>query len=295
MRRNLLPAASAFLLTSLLLPAASFGWGHEGHKIVATIADARLTPQAKAAVKDLLGNATMADVSTWPDEIRRDRKETGPWHYVDIPYQAATFDEARDGQDGNNIIDKIPDFVKQLTDPTLPKQQRLEALKFVIHFLGDIHQPLHCVERNHDKGGNTRLTFFLNEPKAVNLHAVWDFKILEHAMGNTPMTVYAAGLSARVSHEQLQQWQGGTPEQWAEESHKLAVDVTYNGIPTDGPPPKLDEQYVARSTDVINQQLEKAGVRLAWVLNNAFRNAPATSTADAVPPTTRPAPAGAAD
>jgi hypothetical protein len=258
--------------------APCWAWGPEGHRIVAYIATARLTPQARDAVKSLLGDATMADIASWPDEIRKDRPESGPWHYVDIPVDAAAYDATRDGRNGDNVIDAIGRFSKILADPSAPKQQRVEALKFVVHFLGDIHQPLHCAERNHDKGGNGRLVFFLDQPKAVNLHAVWDGTILRYAKGNTSDKVYAGGLDARISAAQAQDWVKGTPEDWANESHALAVSIAYKDVPADGPPPKLTQEYVDRARPVVDQQLSKAGVRLADLLNRVF-SGPATAPA----------------
>src|SRR3954463_3056035 len=179
--RVFVPAILLLLLLSI--PAHVFAWGRDGHAIVAQIAESRLTPKAKAAVDELLGKQTMSGVSSWADQIRKERDETATWHYVDIPYEMRAYDAARDGKNGNNVIDKIVDFANVLNDRTRPAADREEALKFLIHFVGDIHQPLHSAERNEDKGGNFRLVFFLDEPQAVNLHKVWDSVLLKHMMG----------------------------------------------------------------------------------------------------------------
>ncbi len=262
----------------LLASTRAFAWGREGHAIVAKIAEMRLIPAAREAVADFLGDQSMSDVASWADEVRRDRRETGPWHYVDIPDDQPTYDEARDGQNGNNVVAKITEFANAINDRSLTKQQRTDALKFLIHFCGDIHQPLHCSERNKDKGGNDVHLFLLDEPKMTNLHAVWDYGILTRAMGNTPISVYASALNVRITPDQLREWRTGTPETWANEAHKIAHDSVYDGVPpTTSPPQKLDQAYVDRSIPIINTQLQKGGVRLARILNQAFRNYAATT------------------
>jgi hypothetical protein len=259
------------LVTVLWCCPPAFAWGPDGHSIVALIATARLTPAAATAVKALLGNATLADVSSWADQIKRDRPETSSWHYVDIPVDAAGFDEKRDGNDDNNVVDAIEYYEKYVADRTKPMPYRVEALKFLVHFVGDIHQPLHCADRHGDRGGNGRLVFFLDQPRALNLHSVWDSSIIQHEMGTTSVTVFASALNARISAQQALEWSKGTPVDWANESHALAVSVVYAGVPTDGPPPKLGVDYVKRGEDTVNQQLEKGGVRLATILNEDFK------------------------
>jgi len=250
-------------------------WGGDGHQIVCLIAEERLTPAAKAGIHALLGDdvhISDAEIASWADNIRRERSETGPWHYVDIPTDKPAYDKVRDGQQGNNVIDKINDFTKVLADKKASKAERADALKFLVHFVGDMHQPLHCAERNKDKGGNARLVFFLADPMAINLHAVWDVSILLNRKGETPVLQYAKTLNAKISAAQATEWTKGVTEQWASEGHDLAVSVVYAGVPVDGPPPKLDQAYVNRGADAVDQQLQKAGVRLAMILNNCFGN-----------------------
>lgn len=266
--------ALAAVLLMLLLPSVTRAWGGDGHQIVCLIAEDRLTPAAKAGIHELLGkdvNISDAEIANWADQVRRERPETAPWHYVDIPFDAQSFDEKRDGRHGNNVIDKISDFEAVLKDSKTSKNDRAEALKFLVHFVGDIHQPLHCAERNKDKGGNTRLVFFLDQPKAMNLHQVWDTAILLHRKGNTRIAAYADKLGTEITQDQAAEWAKGTPTDWANESHALAVKVVYVGVPADGPPPKLDENYVETAGSVVDRQLERGGVRLATILNRIFQ------------------------
>ena len=279
-------------LIVLLLPATLFAWGGDGHQIVCLIAEERLSPVSKAGIRELLHGQHISDavIASWADNVRRERPSTGPWHYVDIPIDAPAFDEGRDGQQHNNVIDKINDFAKVLGDPKAPTAERADALKFLVHFVGDIHQPLHCAERNHDKGGNGRLVFFLDQPRAVNLHFVWDASILLHHKGATPTLAYALVLNSKISGEEADRWTKGTAENWANEGHDLARTVVYEGVPAQGPPPKLDQVYVERATEVVDQQLEKGGVRLAAILNRCFTTSflSAQSNAASSQPTNRP-------
>lgn len=188
---------------------------------------------------------------------------------MDIPVDASGFDEQRDGKHGNNVIDKIDQFERVLLDHNVSREKRAEALKFLVHFVGDLHQPLHCADRN-DKGGNSRIVFFLDQPRGLNLHSVWDTTILLHRKGRMRALQYAMALNRKISKEQAKQWQQGTVEDWANESHAVAVNVAYKGVPADGRPPRLDEVYVERAGDAIDQQLQKGGVRLAMLLNRRF-------------------------
>ncbi|CAN5406972.1 S1/P1 nuclease [soil metagenome] len=261
------------VILSLLAPSFVFGWGGDGHQIVCLIAEARLTPIAKAAIHDLLGDdvdISDAEIASWADQIRRERRATAPWHYVNIPVDAAAFDAKRDGKNGENIINKIVAFEKFLADTTAPKRDRTDALKFLVHFVGDLHQPLHCVDRNGDKGGNGRLVFFGERKKAVSLHQTWDSLILLRHKGKTRVLDYADALNTKITNEQAIEWIKGTPEDWANQSHRIAVSSVYRDVPADGPPPKLTDEYIEKSGEVIDEQLAMAGVRLAAMLNRCF-------------------------
>lgn len=264
----------AALLIGLIFPSVTLAWGGDGHQIVSLIAEDHLTPKARAVIHDLLGkdvNISDGEIASWADEIRRERRDTAPWHYVDIPLDAASFVESRDGKHGNNVADKIRDFQEVLEDPKPSKNDRAEALKFLVHFVGDVHQPLHCAERDHDKGGNSRLVFFLDQPKAVSLHFCWDTAILLNHKGKQRIADYAEKLNKQITDQDITNWTKGSAVDWANESHAVAVTKVYPGVPEGGPPPKLDRVYVDRSANVIDVQLEKAGVRLAMILNDLFR------------------------
>src|ERR1700731_4481412 len=149
------------LLLVLGLPARALAWGSEGHRIVAEIAEQYLEPATARQVRELLAieNATtLAQVSTWADEIRPQRRETARWHFVDIPIHPppgtpAAYDPGRDCPGNDCVVAAIERFAAVLRDKTAAPRERLEALKLVVHFVGDAHQPLHCAD-NNDRGGN---------------------------------------------------------------------------------------------------------------------------------------------
>jgi hypothetical protein len=259
------------VLTLLVVPwlgslSPGLAWGPEGHRIVAVIAQMNLTPQTQQRVNALLGPYnSIAAISSWADDTRVDFPETGPWHYIDITLDANKIDLASECPQGNCVIAQIEKFEAALKDPHTGEADRRVALKFLVHFVADLHQPLHC-EDNHDKGGNEVQVIFFGQPS--NLHSVWDSGILRHIQpwGNQ----LAAELAQRLTPEQRQQWVKGTIGDWALESHRLARDVAYKRLPQ-GPIPELGEAYVEAATPVVEIQLEKAGIRLAYLLNQALQ------------------------
>jgi nuclease S1 len=154
----------ALSLCLLALSPPTYAWGPKGHRIVAIVAEAHLTDAAKQGISDLLDVetdprvASLRDAAIWPDLIKGDRPETKPWHFVDILISGKNqpnnaYDRARDCADDKCIVPKIAEFRDVLTDRNASMADRLEALKFITHFIGDLHQPLHVAD-NHDKGGN---------------------------------------------------------------------------------------------------------------------------------------------
>ena len=244
-----------------------FGWGTEGHSLIARIAEAQLTPAVRAKVVEILGpNVSMASVASWGDEIRRARAETGPWHYIDVPIDQPHLDMTRDCAKGDCVIKKIEDFEAVLRDANAPAVQRREALMFLIHFVGDMHQPLHDSD-NKDKGGNDVRVVY--KERNTNLHSLWDSGLL----GNMGKEDELLPLYSKDSARHAKKWAKGSVEDWAEQSHKEAVKVTYGKLPKTekGTPVTITAEYEAKADPVIREQIEKAGARLAWVLNEALR------------------------
>ncbi len=147
LRKLLAPIATVVLFTSLC-----WGWGREGHRIIAAVAEDHLNETTKVMIQSLIGNNHLYSISNWADDIRRERRDTAPWHYVNIPL-GSTYNVSRYCPPPRScVVEKIADFIKVLTDKKASREQRAEALKFVVHFVGDIHQPLHAAKEA--EGGN---------------------------------------------------------------------------------------------------------------------------------------------
>ncbi|HEV2292258.1 MAG TPA: S1/P1 nuclease [Tepidisphaeraceae bacterium] len=261
------------MVTIVLHSSPALAWNGEGHQLIAWIAEERLSENAKVGTKELLADASLSDaqVASWADHIRRERRSSAPWHYVNIPVDAQGYDPAKHGNGGENVIDAIERFAKVLADKKAQKEERVEALKFLVHFVGDLHQPLHCADRNGDKGGNARLVFFPGRKKAVSLHMVWDSLILPRSKGKQSVADYGDALNDRITEEQAKAWAQGRPKDWAAECWQIAREVVYRGVPPAGDPPAIAEEYIVRAQPVVDEQIQKAGVRVAAALNLAFR------------------------
>jgi hypothetical protein len=259
------------MLALLLAAQAAWGWGREGHRLTALVAEDHLTPEAKAQVKDLLGHETLAGVAPWADDYRSDHPETAPWHFVDIPKTATHFDRLRDCPPNaadpaspwrDCVTDRILYFEGRLGDDSLPKSERAQALKFLVHFIGDVHQPFHAI--GDDRGGNgIRVSFLGSQQCGVyvcNLHGVWDESIIEHEGLSEPK--FAEHLEELIDANHWETMTGGDPTAWANVSHHYAVEE----FAPDGA--LLDKQYVEEATKIVDAQLALGGLRLARVLNH---------------------------
>jgi hypothetical protein len=247
------------------LPALA--WGPEGHSLVARIADAQLTPAARAHVKEILGpHDSLVSIASWADQVRRQRPESGPWHYVDIPIDKPRLDLARDCPKDDCVVVQIGVVEAAVRNPATPAAQRREALMFLVHFIGDMHQPLHSSD-NKDKGGNDVHVVFYDRPG--NLHGAWDSGLLGK-MGKED-DLFPALLKDAGKH--AKKWSKGTPAQWANESHKVAQKIVYGKLPKTpaGGNVPLGAEYEKAADPVIRQQIEKAGDRLARVLNEILQ------------------------
>jgi hypothetical protein len=253
----------AFAL-ALLYAAPGFAWGPEGHRLVARIAQNLLTPETAARIQATLApDETIAARASWADEVRRERKETEPWHFIDIEITGSGLDMRRDCPNHDCVLAKITEFRKLWKDPTASRETRREALLFLVHFAGDMHQPLHCAD-NHDKGANDVQVEFLGE--AQNLHRLWDSGVLNKM---PPEEMLFARLRQSITPERQTEWSRGTVEDWAVESFHAAQKVVYGNLPKvpAGGPSHLGEAYQHAAETVIEQRIAQAGVRLAAILN----------------------------
>lgn len=245
-----------------------FGWGGEGHNLVARLALARLSPRAAAAIAGILGpDTTIVSIASWADQIRNSRRDTGPWHYIDIPIGAPHLDMKRDCPGGDCVIAKIDEFERTLKDRSAAPEKRKEALMFLVHFVGDMHQPLHCSD-NKDKGGNDVKLEFLG--RGTNLHSLWDTGLLARMDGEDALF---AEMTKDLTPSRAKSFAKGNVRSWAEQSHRQAQLVVYGKLPKAEPGTviKVGAEYQAAADPVVREQIERAGVRLAKVLNETLR------------------------
>jgi hypothetical protein len=256
----------ALIALLLLAPVPAFAWGAEGHEIIAAIALRELSPMARLQAASLLGGDTMMiHDSNWADEIRDRRPETSRWHYVDIPLGAPGYDPRRDCRADDCVVAQIENDRRMLANSRAPRQQRAEALRFLIHFVGDIHQPLHAVD-NNDKGGNAVRVYMPGD--RTNLHRVWDAEVVE-ALG-PDADMIAGSIDHTITPAQRKSWQAGTSADWANESYHIARDEIYP-VSRGRRTMRLPAGYPRAESTVTRQQLARAGVRLAWLINNTLR------------------------
>lgn len=238
-----------------------FAWGREGHQVVALIAEQYMTVTARAKASDLLDGSTIDAIASWADDYRRDHPKTGPWHYIDIPMADSKIDLAQECPNGECVVVKTEQFIAVLQDPKADRAAKAEALRYVVHFIGDLHQPLHD-EDDSDKGGNERHVIF--DGRSDNLHWVWDTGLLQQIDRNPE--ALAVELESRITPRDQEEWQKGSIEDWVMEGHRLAHTVAYGDLSNENPAP-ITPAYKQKADPVIELQLEKAGVRLAYLLN----------------------------
>ncbi|WP_116769900.1 S1/P1 nuclease [Maribacter litoralis] len=236
-------------------------WSKTGHRVVGEVAEQHLTKKAKKAINDLLGGESLAAVANFGDEIKSDRtyRKFSAWHYVNIPF-GKTYDEIEKSEYGD-LVQGVNTCIEVIKDKNSSKEDKAFYLKFLVHLIGDLHQPMH-VGRAEDKGGNDiQLQWFGN---GTNLHRVWDSNMIdENGMSFTELaTEYP-----KMSKEQVKFLQSGTLLDWVEESHMLAEKV-YASVEVGE---KLSYRYSYDWWHTVEDQLQKGGVRLAAVLNDTFK------------------------
>ena len=283
-------AAVAGLLLMGFAVQPSWGWGREGHRLTALVAETYLTPETKAQVALLLGadsksKETLAEIAPWADEYRQSHPETAGWHYVDIPAAQDKYDRQRDcplsATDPKSpwrdcVTDRILYFEGRLGDESLSLKDRAVALKFLVHLIGDIHQPFHAL--GDMRGGNEISVSFLGSSQCdtnrCNLHGVWDESMIEER--HLSEAKYVTLLQQEIAENHWEKLSGGEPTTWANISHEYAVRAI---LPTGS---VVTREYYDEEVKVVDSELALGGLRLAHVLNRilgAEAAAPATPTA----------------
>ena len=262
-----------------LLPSSAFAWGKTGHRVVAAIADTQLSGLARAHIREIIGVEGLDEAATWPDDMRSDpspfwQKTASPWHYVTL--NGITYDHAPPEGDA---LQALTHFREVLRDPKASLADKQLALRFVVHLVGDLHQPLHA-GKCCDKGGNeVKVTWF---GKPTSLHAVWDASLVDEEQ--LSFTELAAKLERHIGSRQVIQWWDVNPRDWVSESAEIR-DTVYPPPAAKaakgkrkkgkGPPaPELSYDYVYKFTPIMERRLSQAGVRLAAFLNDLFASPP---------------------
>src|SRR5579871_701848 len=295
--RSLLALLSALALA----PLNAFGWSAEAHRAIAMIANQRLQgSRTTGAIAKILGSLTLADVATCPDEVRdleeygtkmsaicaavfpMPPKGTAPWHFVDTPIKGATFTPtAKDVTTACMDTCALVQIKKYLVilsnfkpdDTSEKKLADQQALSYVVHFIGDVHQPLHAADRNGDKGGNAEHVKFFATDK-IPLHTIWDNQIVAR-IEKTPEDL-VADLKTEITAANAEPTVTATD--WAIQSYLLARDVAYKGVPAvpkggqpDADVATLGQPYQDMAAPVVRTQIARAGVRLAAALQSTLQ------------------------
>lgn len=253
------------ILFLLYLPFQSLAWGLLGHRIVGEIAESYLTPKAKKEVYKILGNESIAMASNWADFIKSNPAfgYLYNWHFVDFE-KGLTQQQMMDYLDKDTATDaytKINFLANELKKGKLSPQDKSMYLRLLIHIVGDVHQPLH-VGRPEDKGGNKiRLIWFKD---SSNLHQVWDEKLINFQQ--LSYTEYTKAIN-HATVGQIMEWKKEPVSKWIYQSYQYAERI-YSEM--NAPYQKLDYKYNYDYLDILNQQLLKAGVHLAALLNTIF-------------------------
>jgi nuclease S1 len=271
--------ARLLLVLLLALPTSAFAWGAKGHAVIAEIAERGLSPNVASQIRGLNFGAPLREIASLPDDWRGEETkgtrpgDTGAWHYSNIPNDAvAGFDRARDCKDDNCVVAAIEKFAAVLKDPAQPRDKRREALIYVVHFMGDLHQPMHSAggqvknektgQMEPDRGGNLVKVRFLGIE--TNLHSAWDSALID--WGPVNVDDYADRLlSYEMRGRPAAELQRGTIADWINESHYAAVHHAYaigNG--------NLGGEYAQKNIGIVYERLLRGGLRLRRVLEDAL-------------------------
>ncbi|PKG97761.1 S1/P1 nuclease [Paraglaciecola sp. MB-3u-78] len=252
------------LIIGVVVAAMSFqalSWGQIGHRVTGAIAEQYLTLEAQRAINQLLINEDLAKASTYADEMKSNpsefwKKTANPWHYVNV-FDGKTYSDVAPPPEGNAAT-ALDMFSKQLKSKQSSFAEKQLALRFIVHIIGDLHQPFHA-GNGIDRGGNdVKLTFFWEDS---NLHRVWDSGLIDRQ--KLSYTEWTKILSRKISEQQAQQWMEVDPKVWIAESAKLRANLYPDND-------KLSWDYQYQNLPIVKQRLQMGGVRIAAYLNALF-------------------------
>lgn len=263
---------SAIALVLLLTSTQALGWGGAGHRITGYIAEPLLSAAARQQVHQLLGDESLAAAATYMDLQRQSLSERWPqserWHYDNQPVCGGQTNYCNEGNCATRQLER---WRAILADRSASSAERALALRLLVHLLGDIHQPLHMAD-NRDRGGNNLWVRLDANGQRYKLHEVFDTVLIKQLMNHQGIERYASRLRKQFQ-AQRSEWQRGTPSEWAEQTHQLGLTHTYALLPgfacgvTYERVITLPPSYIQDARQYVPQQLAKAGMRIAAVLN----------------------------
>lgn len=251
LRRRLFSTFLVAVIWFGAFPATAHAWGSKGHEIIARIASPRLSPRARKAVNELLNGQSLEVASNWA-ALQKSSQDS---HFVRIPWDSNSYEPDKYCSDKNCLIEKIRENRNVLENPRNSRLDRANALKYLLHLVGDLHQPFHCIDKD---GKNVAVTF---EKRPSKLFNVWESGLIEKPKLTAEDYVREIDNTGGVQQRGVSR---GTVVDWALESHSIARTAYVN-------PGQMRDDYFWKNKDVLNQQLYRAGVRLANILNDIFR------------------------
>ncbi len=276
-------AVTLLAVSAAFAPTSAFAWGSEGHRVTGLVAAELLTPRTRMRLNDLIPGADLGDIANYIDLNRATLSQLIPnsdkWHYDNQPVcQTLTFEQYC--PNGECASARVPVLVKLLADFTNPPEVRAMAARFLVHNVGDIHQPLHAAD-DSDAGANFKNVLLPGARDARRLHAVWDTDLVRLALRGSSEREFAKQLLSRYRKTEMRDWQKTDIRDWMTESYELSKSVTYAKLPSfvcreawTATPVELPQAYVNAAVEVIQAQLAKAGARVAAVLNRALDPTP---------------------
>ena len=291
-RRIILPMGAMLALCSL--PATVWAWGNEGHRVTGLVASELLTAKTRIRLNQIVPGIILGEFTSQMDVYRTALSLEIPgsetWHYDNQPVCGSK--AYADYCPNNNCASaKIPVYFKVLSDSGATREARAQAAMFLVHMVGDIHQPLHAAD-DADLGGNQKNVLMPQADMPGNLHLIWDIDLPKLALRGFSEADYATQLISRYRDREIAGWQQGDVRDWMTESLAISQKVTYAGLPefvcgVAWPAEKivsLSKSYIDAAQAVIPAQLAKAGARIAWLLNRAFDGAPESPAAAGIRP-----------
>lgn len=253
----------AALLCCAVPAGPAFAWGQTGHRVTGAVAERYLSGVARANVQLLLGTESLAEAATWPDDMRSDPAEfwqrtASPFHFVTVP-QGKTYAQAGAPTEGDAVT-ALARFARVLRDPAATAEDKRLALRFTVHIIGDLHQPLHN-GRAGDRGGNDVKVIWFGQQS--NLHSVWDSGMIDSRQ--LSHSELAEWLARAISPDEVIAWSDADPQTWIAESVVLRETV-YPATAN----PKLSYAYAYEHGEELDGRLSRGGVRIAAYLNKIF-------------------------